>query len=250
MRRYGQFCPVAKAAEVFCQRWTALILRNITWGAHRFSDIQRGVPMMSPTLLSKRLKSLEQEGILERRADGRAVSYYLTLAGREFTPIIDAMGAWGQRWARRDLEEGEIDLDLLLWGIERGARADVFGPRGVVRIEFTDQPAHKSLWWFLNEDGRCQLCVDDPGGETDLFLAATVADFIRIYRGDIALRTALADGILEAIGSYEAREALADWLNLGPLSAIRPVNAASGQGRTAARDPAIPAGGMDQPRSM
>ncbi|MCU9850396.1 helix-turn-helix transcriptional regulator [Defluviimonas sp. WL0024] len=250
MRRYGQFCPVAKAAEVFCQRWTALILRNITWGAHRFSDIQRGVPMMSPTLLSKRLKSLEQEGILERRANGRAVSYHLTLAGREFTPIIEAMGAWGQRWARRDLEEGEIDLDLLLWGIERGARADAFGARGVVRIEFTDQPAHKALWWFLNEDGRCQLCVDDPGGETDLFLAATVADFIRIYRGDIALRTSLADGILEAIGSYEARDALASWLNLGPLSAIRPVNAASGQGRTAARDPVVPASGMDQDRSM
>ncbi len=226
MRSYGQFCPVAKAAEVFCQRWTALILRNITWGAHRFSDIQRGVPMMSPTLLSQRLKQLEQEGIVERRADGRAVSYFLTLAGREFTPVIEAMGAWGQRWARRELEDGEVDMDLLLWGIERGARADAFGDRGVVRIEFTDQPAHKSLWWFLCEDGRCQLCVDDPGGETDLHLAATVADLIRVYRGDMPLRAALADGRLEAIGGYEAREALPVWLNLSALASIPPARQA------------------------
>jgi DNA-binding HxlR family transcriptional regulator len=223
MRSYGQFCPVAKAAEIFCQRWTALILRNITWGAHRFSEIQRGVPMMSPTLLSQRLKDLEKEGIVERHTDGRAVSYHLTLAGREFTPMIEVMGAWGQRWARRDLEEGEVDMDLLLWGIERAARADAFDGRAVIRIEFTDQPAHKAHWWFLCDEGRCQLCVDDPGGETDLYLSATVTDLIRVYRGDVPLRRALSDGILEAIGDYQALEALPVWLNLSPMAAIRPV---------------------------
>lgn len=223
MRSYGQFCPVAKAAEIFCQRWTALILRNITWGAHRFSEIHRGVPMMSPTLLSQRLKELEKEGIVERHAEGRAVSYHLTLAGREFTPLIEVMGAWGQRWARRDLEDGEVDMDLLLWGIERAARADAFEGRAVIRIEFTDQPAHKALWWFLCENGRCQLCVDDPGGDTDLYLSGTVADLIRVYRGDVALRRALSDGLLEAIGDYQAVEALPVWLNLSPMAAIRHV---------------------------
>ena len=223
MRRYGQFCPVAKTAEVFCQRWTALILRNITWGARRFSEIHRGVPMMSPTLLSQRLSQLEKDGIVERRRDGRAVSYHLTQSGREFAPLIEAMGVWGQRWARRDLAEGEVDMDLLLWGIERSARADAFGGRAVVRIEFTDQPAHKALWWYLCDDGRCQLCIDDPGGETDLYLAATVADLIRVYRGDVSLRRALSDGLVEAIGDYQALEALPVWLNLGVLATIRPV---------------------------
>ena len=223
MRRYGQFCPVAKTAEVFCQRWTALILRNITWGARRFSEIHRGVPMMSPTLLSQRLSQLEKDGIVERRRDGRAVSYHLTQSGREFAPLIEAMGVWGQRWARRDLAEGEVDMDLLLWGIERSARADAFGGRAVVRIEFTDQPAHKALWWYLCDDGRCQLCIDDPGGETDLYLAATVADLIRVYRGDVTLRRALSDGLVEAIGDYQALEALPVWLNLGVLATIRPV---------------------------
>ncbi|PKP74089.1 MAG: hypothetical protein CVT84_10130 [Alphaproteobacteria bacterium HGW-Alphaproteobacteria-6] len=225
MRRYGQFCPVAKTAEIFCPRWTALILRNILWGAERFSDIQRGVPMMSPTLLSQRLRALEAEGIVERRKVGRAVLYHLTEAGREFAPMIEAMGVWGQRWARRELEEGEVDVDLLLWGIERAARADAFGRRAVVRVEFTDRPAHKAIWWYLNEDGRCQLCVDDPGGDTDLYLAATVADFIRVYRGDVTLDAALADGRLEALGTRGARDRLAAWLNLSPLAAVQPARA-------------------------
>lgn len=222
MRSYGQFCPVAKTAEVFCPRWTALILRNITWGAHRYSEIRRGVPMMSQTLLSQRLRDLESEGIILRRKSGRSVSYFLTEAGRELAPLIEAMGVWGQRWGRRELVEGEIDLDLLLWGIERGARADAFGRRGVVRIEFIDQPHNKLVWWFLNEDDRCQLCTDDPGGETDLFLAATLVDLIRIYRGDISLESALGDGRVEAIGKATACAALPVWLNLSPLAAVRP----------------------------
>jgi DNA-binding HxlR family transcriptional regulator len=231
MRRYGQFCPIAKAAEIFCQRWTALILRNISWGAHRFSDIQRGVPLMSPTLLSQRLKQLEKEGIIARHDGGRAPGYHLTEAGQEFVPMVDALGVWGQRWSRRDLDEGEVDMDLLLWGLERSTRAAAFDGRAVVRIEFTDQPAHKRLWWFLCENGCCQLCIEDPGGETTLYLAATVVNLIRVYRGDAPLATALADGQLEAIGDAAARAALPGWLNLGPLARVAPARRAAAAGR-------------------
>ena len=220
MRRYGQFCPVAKTAEIFCPRWNALILRNILWGAHRFSDIQRGVPMMSPSLLSQRLRELEREGIVAHDPDGNG--YKLTEAGRDFGPIIEAMGVWGQHWARRALEEGEVDMDLLLWGLEHGVDASALGRRGVVRIEFTDAPQQKRFWWYLCENGRTQLCIDDPGGETDLYLAATVADFIRIYRGDLTLRSAMAEDRLEVIGGASARRALAAWLNLSPLAEVRP----------------------------
>src|SRR5262245_63791734 len=112
MKSYGQFCPVAKAAELFCERWTALILRDLAWGATRFSELQRGVPLMSPTLLSRRLKQLEAEGIVERRADGKGgtPTYHLTDAGAEFVPVVEALGVWGQRWSRRQLAQGEIDL--------------------------------------------------------------------------------------------------------------------------------------------
>ena len=154
MKSYGQFCPVAKAAELFCERWTALIIRDLAWGATRFSELQRGAPLMSPTLLSRRLKQLEAEGILERRpaCHGGGSTYHLTEAGREFVPVVEALGIWGQRWSRRQLAEGEVDLGLLVWALERSVDPDAFGPgRTVVRLELTDQPGNKRFWWFINE---------------------------------------------------------------------------------------------------
>ncbi len=221
MRSYGQFCPVAKASELFCERWTPLIVRDLAAGATRFSELQRGVPLMSPTLLSRRLKQLVAEGVVERRPLGRGWSYHLTPAGAEFVPLIEGLGAWGQRWSRRELADEEVDLGLLLWSIERAARADAFGrDRAVVRLELTDQPDGKVLWWFLNEGPRCTLCLTDPGFEVDLYLAASLRDMIRVIRGDIGLAAALDAGRLEAIGSRAARRALAAWLNLGPLTRI------------------------------
>ncbi len=221
MRSYGQFCPVAKAAELFCERWTPLIVRDLAAGATRFSELQRGVPLMSPTLLSRRLKQLVAEGVVERRPAGRGWTYHLTAAGAEFVPLVAALGTWGQRWSRRELAEAEVDLGLLLWSIERGARPDAFGhDRAVVQLELLDQPDGKRLWWFLNEPPRCTLCLSDPGFEVDLFLAATLRDVIYLVRGDLALTRALADGRLEAHGGAAARRALRRWLNLGPPTRI------------------------------
>jgi len=223
MKTYGQFCPVAKAAELFCERWTALIIRDLACGATRFSELQRGVPLMSPSLLSKRLRQLEAEGILERRgAKGRGATYHLTEAGGEFAPIVEALGIWGQRWTRRELAEHEIDLGLLIWGLETRVDPTAFGlDRGLVRLEFTDQPSHKRFWWFVCEDGKTTLCVEDPGFEVTLYVTATLADMIRVYRGDISIAAAVESDRLEAIGSTAARRRLSAWLNLSPLSAVQ-----------------------------
>jgi DNA-binding HxlR family transcriptional regulator len=224
MRSYGQFCPVAKAAELFCERWTPLIVRDLAAGASRFSELHRGVPLMSPTLLSRRLKQLEAEGIIERRrpTGGKTWTYHLTLAGEEFVPMVQALGVWGQRWSRRQLAENEVDLGLLLWTVERSVKADAFGKtRSVVRLNFTDQPSGKDLWWFVNADGRCELCLEDPGFETTLYLACTLPDMIRIIRGDLTLRSAVATERLEAIGSTQATKRLGRWLNLSPLAKIK-----------------------------
>jgi DNA-binding HxlR family transcriptional regulator len=223
MKSYGQFCPVAKASDLFCERWTPLIVRDLAAGATRFSELQRGVPLMSPTLLSRRLKQLEAEGIVERRpkAAGRGATYHLSEAGREFVPLVEALGVWGLRWSRRQLAEGEIDLGLLIWALERSVKTDAFGTkRSVVRLEFPDQPARKQLWWFVNHPQRCELCLEDPGFEVTLYLSATLADMIYIVRGDLLLARALATGRLEAIGSQRARRKLGDWLNLGPAVGI------------------------------
>lgn len=225
MKSYGQFCPVAKASELFCERWTPLIIRDLSAGATHFSEIRRGVPLMSQTMLSRRLKQLEAEGVVERRCGpgGRGATYHLTEQGREFVPVIELLGRWGQRWSRRELAEGEIDLGLLIWTLERSVLADAFGPgRTVVRLHVTDQVEGDDIYWFVNENGKCELCVRDPGYDVDLYLACTLPDIIYIVRGDLALEKAISADRLEVIGDKAARDRLRRWLNLGPLAAIPP----------------------------
>lgn len=222
MKSYGQFCPVAKAAELFCERWNALIVRDLAAGPRRFSELQRGVPLMSPSLLSSRLKWLIEEGIVARHNLGeKRPGYALTEAGREFVPLVEALGIWGQRWTRRELMEHEIDLGLLVWSLESSTDPGAFGAkRCLIRMELTDQIDSKRLWWFLNHQGKCELCVEDPGGEVNLYLACTLPDAIYIVRGDLSPETAMDSGKLEVLGDDWARRAFVNWLNLSPLTMI------------------------------
>jgi DNA-binding HxlR family transcriptional regulator len=224
MKGYGQFCPIAKAAELFCERWTPLIIRDLAAGATRFSELHRGVPLMSPTLLSHRLRQLEAEDVVERRprAKGKGSTYHLTPSGREFAPIVEALGVWGQRWSRRQLADEETDLGLLLWTLESGARPDAFGTaRSVVRLDLTDQPPGKRLWWYHNEGGRCELCFKDPGFEVDLYLTCALPVMIYVVRGDLSLTQAVRLGRLDVMGSAAARRALPSWINLSPLAKVK-----------------------------
>ena len=215
MKRYGQFCPVARAAEVFCERWTPLILRDLAHGASRFTELQRGVPLASPTLLSHRLKQLEKEGIVHRQksASGRSWTYHLTPAGQDLAPIVLSLGVWGQKWSRRELAKHEMDLALLLWALERNARPEAFGRgRTVVQLTLTDQIEKKRYWWFLNETGHCELCLKAPDQNVDLFLEATLRDMIYLWRGDLTLARALDTGRLRTHGISKAQRALSRWL--------------------------------------
>jgi DNA-binding HxlR family transcriptional regulator len=224
MRSYDQFCPVAKAAELFCERWTALILRDLIGGATRFAELKRGVPNVSPTLLSRRLKELESEGVIERRRSpsGRSWTYHLTAAGREFQPLIEALGTWGQRWSRRQLQKHEVNLTLLIWALELHTNPAAFGTRTcVVRLTFTDQPSATQNWWFLNEDGQTTLCMVDPGFEVDLYLETTLPDMIYIYRGDLSLAQALDQQRFKAHGVAWARRALPRWLARSPAAHVK-----------------------------
>src|SRR5262245_30964469 len=139
MKGYGQFCPVAKAAEIFAERWTPLVLRELLCGSHRFSDLHRGVPLMSRTLLAQRLAQLEDAGIVRSaaRAKGRGREYFLTPSGEEFRPVIEGLGEWGQRWARRQVSAEDLDPGLLMWDIRRRVNIDRLPDRRVVvRFDF------------------------------------------------------------------------------------------------------------------
>jgi DNA-binding HxlR family transcriptional regulator len=223
MKRYGQFCPVAKAAEVFCERWTPLILRDLALGSCRFRELQRGVPLASPTLISYRLKQLEREGIVRRQksATGRSWTYHLTPAGADFAQIVMSLGVWGQKWSRRELAKHEMDLGLLLWAMERGARPEALGRgRSVVQLTLTDQADKKRNWWFLNEAGRCELCLMAPDHDVDLFIETTLRDMIYVWRGDLTLARALETGQVLAHGTGAARRALSRWLAISPLAHV------------------------------
>ena len=223
-KSYGQFCPVAKAAELFCERWTALMIRDLATGPRRFSELKRGVPLMSPTLLSTRLKQLEAEDIIERRRaeSGKTWLYGLTRSGQEFVPLVEALGVWGQRWTRRALGDHELDLGLLVWGMENGVAPEALGPdRTLIQMDLEDQPRDKRSWWFDNDEGVCRLCVDDPGYGVDLYLTSTLESMTYIWRGDLSVNRALTVGRLEVQGSAKARKKLRAWLNLSPLTQIR-----------------------------
>ena len=215
MKGYGQLCPVAKAAEVFCERWTALILRDLGAGAARFTELKRGVPLMSRSMLSRRLQELAHEGIIERRPNGtgRGCTYHLTPAGREFLPVVEALGEWGRHWSRRDLAANEVDVSQLLWSMERSVRPDAFGDRRtVMQLEFTDQPGNRRRWWFVNETSEAQLCVKDPGFDVDLYLSMRLRDMIQMWRGDLSLAHAMDSGRLKMHGPSQLKRAVPAWL--------------------------------------
>lgn len=217
MSSYGQFCPVAKAAQLFCQRWTPLIVRDLASGPLRFSELQRGVPLMSPTLLSRRLKELEAEGIVER--DGRR--YALTEAGGELIPMVVMLGTWGQRWTRRTLQREEVDLGLFLWAFERSVDPQAFQrARTVVELELRDQPAKKRYWWLLHEGTAVQLCLERPTSEADLFISATLRTMIYVWRGDLALRDAMDAGRIEVHGSARLMRAVPRWFGISTLAHV------------------------------
>jgi DNA-binding HxlR family transcriptional regulator len=233
VRTYGQFCPISKAAEIFCERWTPLILRDLGKGVTRFSELQRGVARASPTLLSRRLKELELEGLVERRRaqSGRGWTYHLTLPGQDLMPLVHSLGVWGQRWSRRELMDHELDAGLLLWSMERNARPEALAKeRSVVQLTFRERPSRRRNYWFVGESGSTNLCISDPGFEIDLHLTTTLRDMIYIWRGDISLSAAIRDEKLVIFGSARAKSALSKWLGRSKLCHIRPARArASGR---------------------
>ena len=165
MTGYGQFCPIAKAAQILAERWTPLVLRELICGSTRFNDLRRGVPLMSSSLLSQRLKFLEREGVIERwpAAAGHGFEYHLTAAGRELEPMIMLMGEWGARWVRSQLAPEDLDVTLLMWDMRRKVRPEQFPARRVVvAFEFSDVPQSKRRWWLVSEGKKADLCVTDP----------------------------------------------------------------------------------------
>ncbi len=222
IKSYNQFCPVAKAVEIVGERWTPLVLREMLLGASHFNDIRRGVPLMSPALLSKRLKDLEGAGVVERiSASGkRATEYRLTEAGVELKPIVVALGLWGHRWLENKLGRNELDAGYLMWDMRRrvdpAAMPD--GERQVIQFDYPDAAKAMRRWWLVVEGGEVDLCQSDPGYEVNLYVTAGLAAMTRVWLGDRDLGRAIRDDEIELIGDRALRDGIGNWLQLSAFA--------------------------------
>ena len=203
---YGQFCPVAMAAEILAERWTPLVVRELLSGSRRFNDLQRGVPRMSSALLSKRLKELEYSGILERlpAPEGRGSIYQLTESGQELLPILLGMGNWAQRWRRDDLvDDDKLDPDLLMWDMRRRIDKSLIpnDRRFVIQFQFAGMPSNRRLYWLMFERGEIDVCVKHPGFDIDIYVNSPMRTIARIWLGHEPMDAALKRDEMQLDGS-------------------------------------------------
>ncbi len=217
MSGFGQFCPVAKTSELIGERWMPLILRELMCGSSRFSEIQRGVPLISPALLSKRLTQLETARVITRTRNGAGSRAELTEAGWELYPIIEAMGVWGQRWARSSYSADELDPALLMWDMRRMLKAEGLRPaRTVVEFRFRQAPARKSLYWLV-VDGDVDLCMVDPGLPIDLHVNANLRALTEVWMGDRLMSDAVNAGLITMDGPLPLLKRFPDWIGCHPV---------------------------------
>lgn len=212
---YGQFCPVAKTAELLAERWMPLVVRELLAGSRHFGDLRRGIPLISPATLSQRLQELVDAGVLERiGAEGRSwrVEYRLTGAGEELRPIIDAFGVWGQRWAQHEIRPEEINPEVLAWVMHR--RLDLTklpADRAVLLFEFPDVEIKRRRFWFVIDHGQVDVCLKNPGHDVDLTLVTSIRTLVMIYLGQVEPDAAVRSGAIALDGSRAFARTFPAW---------------------------------------
>lgn len=204
MKGYGQFCPVAKTAEVFAQRWTPLIVRELCFGARRFTEIHSGVPLMSRALLVQRLGELEEAGVVATEPLAQGKLYRLTPAGQHLSGIVCLMSEWGQRHGQGRIAHEDLDPTLLMWGMRRQISTSELPDRDIVlRLEFRGIPrahAARRYWWMILRRADVEVCLKDPGAEVDVVLNADLEAFVRVWLGHRGMAEALAAGDIGLTG--------------------------------------------------
>lgn len=218
---YGQFCPIAMAAEIFCTRWTPLILRELLCGSHHFNDLKRGLPRISPTLLSKRLKEMQQMGLLEAR-DGQ---YHLTKAGEDLRELVMGLGFWGSRWVDTQKSLKNLDPSLLMWDMRRHLIPQSMpgvapGRRHVVQFTYPELPNRRD-WWLVIDNGHVDLCQTDPGFDIDLYVECPLRSMTSIWMGLSNVAAELAADRLQLTGEKDLARSMQAWLGLSPFGRPR-----------------------------
>lgn len=211
MRPYAQYCPVVRAIEVLGDRWTLLIVRDMLVGASRFNEISRGLPGLSRALLSRRLRQLENAGLVTRTGDG----YALTTAGEDLRPLVFGLADWGARYAFGDPRPEELDPETLMWWLhDRIDTAELPG-RAVIQVGISD---HRRKFWLVLEPGDASVCKTDPGFDVDAVLSADLSTLYRMWLGEIELLDAVRAGTIDLTGTRWVVRGLPGWLRLSPVA--------------------------------
>jgi len=233
---YGQFCPIAKASEIFATRWTPLIVREMMTGVHSFNDIRRGLPLISRAVLVARLRELEDHGVIERRprAGGAGHEYWLTPAGEGLRVVMHALGQWGMTYTHDRIKRSDLDPALLIWGLRKRVDLSTLPDRRVVlRFEFSGVPASRTkfriMWLVLGRSG-VDVCMKDPGFAVDLTLCGNIRDYVEVYLGHTKWRD-VAGTALQFDGDLQIARAFPVWLRFETVNRGRVVNARSGAGK-------------------
>jgi DNA-binding HxlR family transcriptional regulator len=227
---YPSFCPVAKAADVLCERWAILVVRELLSGSSRFTELRRGIPACPPATLSKRLKQLEQAEVLDRVEERDSVRYALTEAGQELFPIVLAFGEWGQRWARSTYSDSDLDADELLWDVRRFLDPGGLGRDScVVKLDLELPDAARKPYWLVVDAGTVDLCDVDPRREVDVTVAAHLRTLTRVWMGDATYDDAVREGEIVPTGPRPLVRRLPSWLGQHPI--LAPITPARGRSR-------------------
>ncbi|MCY1128489.1 winged helix-turn-helix transcriptional regulator [Frigidibacter sp. RF13] len=211
---YNQFCPIAKAAEILGERWTILILREVLMGGRRFNTLQRGLGDISPALLTKRLKQLEDQNMLiRRRIPGqKGFEYYPSEACESLLPVLFALGEWGVIWAKHTILDQDFDAELLMLYLERSIDLDKMkGQETVIKFRFSDLTEQRD-WWLLVKPEAAEVCLRDPGRDVDLYFNCTVRTLSEIWMGDRTYRDAIREGDLRLDGDPALMRNISSWL--------------------------------------
>lgn len=211
---YGQYCPISRALDVLGERWSLLILRDILVGSTRFNDLARGLPRLSRSLLTKRLRQFERAGIIERVGN----HYLLTEAGRGLEPIVFGLGEWGARWTFGDPDPDELDAEILVWWMHTRLDTSEFpGRRQVFHIRFTDDP---KLFWVVVEAGDPSVCMSDPGFGVDVMITSDVGSLYQVWMGRLPLKEALRSGRVNFTGPTTLTRRMPAVLRLSQVAPI------------------------------
>jgi DNA-binding HxlR family transcriptional regulator len=211
--KYGQFCPIAKATEIIGEKWSLLVIRELLMGGRRFNELQRGLSLISPTMLSRRLNSLAEHGlVLKKKIPGqKGYEYFPTKSCQELLPIIRRIGNWGLRWAKANLTEKDYDVELLMLYLKRSfVQNRIIGTETVIRFKFTDIEQYPD-WWLIITADDVDLCVDDRGKDVDIYLTTNVKTMADIWMGVTTYRQARKEGNLKIIGDRNVMRHISAW---------------------------------------